>query len=173
MSWSGSSVQCCFVPFLQESTLPLDAACDPVHAWRFNQANTIFQVRSSSICILTPATVVLQWNFTILGAQLDIDNMSHTVCTNVLASPCIAIQPAELLLEPHQETMSKAVVNFRMSMVVMAPLLENVAYKLTATSTSGTAFLCMQVALAAGKRTAWIDKGPYYEVVQVKSYLPV
>ena len=29
---------------VQESTLPLDAACDPVHAWRFNQANTIFQV---------------------------------------------------------------------------------------------------------------------------------
>lgn len=25
----------------------------------------------------------------------------------------------------------------------------------------------MQVALAAGKRTAWIDKGPYYELVQV------
>ncbi|DBA95276.1 TPA: hypothetical protein ACH3X3_013170 [Trebouxia sp. C0006] len=29
---------------VNESTLPLDAACDPVHAWRFNQANTIFQV---------------------------------------------------------------------------------------------------------------------------------
>ena len=25
----------------------------------------------------------------------------------------------------------------------------------------------MQVALAAGKRTAWFDKGPYYELVQV------
>ena len=25
-----------------------------------------------------------------------------------------------------------------------------------------------QVALAAGKRTAWIDKGPYYELVQVR-----
>jgi hypothetical protein len=42
-----------------------------------------------------------------------------------------------------------------------------------AESTSGTAFLCMQVALAAGKRTAWIDKGPYYEVVQVRFHLPV
>ena len=62
----------------QESTLPLDAACDPVHAWRFNQANTIFQV-CSIISGLTPATVVLQRNFTILGAQLDIDSMSHTV----------------------------------------------------------------------------------------------
>lgn len=27
----------------------------------------------------------------------------------------------------------------------------------------------MQVALAAGKRTAWIDKGPYYELVQVST----
>ena len=25
------------------------------------------------------------------------------------------------------------------------------------------------MALAAGKRTAWIDKGPYYELVQVSS----
>ncbi|DBA92155.1 hypothetical protein WJX77_006975 [Trebouxia sp. C0004] len=29
---------------VNESALPLDATCDPVHAWRFNQANTIFQV---------------------------------------------------------------------------------------------------------------------------------
>ena len=42
-----------------------------------------------------------------------------------------------------------------------------------ADSTSYIAFLCMQVALAAGKRTAWIDKGPYYEVVQVRLHLPV
>ena len=63
---------------VQESTLPLDAACDPVHAWRFNQANTIFQV-CSIISGLKPATVVMQWNFIISGAQLDIDNMSHTV----------------------------------------------------------------------------------------------
>ena len=60
---------------VQESTLPLDAACDPVHAWRFNQANTIFQV-CSTISGLTPATVVLQWAFISLGAQLDIDSMS-------------------------------------------------------------------------------------------------
>jgi hypothetical protein len=44
---------------VQESTLPLDATCDPVHAWRFNQANTIFQV-CSIISDLVPATV-LQW----------------------------------------------------------------------------------------------------------------
>ena len=34
---------------VQESTLPLDAACGPVHAWKFNHANTIFQV-STIIC---------------------------------------------------------------------------------------------------------------------------
>ena len=32
------------VGMMQESALPLDASCDPVHAWRFNHANTIFQV---------------------------------------------------------------------------------------------------------------------------------
>lgn len=41
-----------------------------------------------------------------------------------------------------------------------------------ADSTSDTVFLCLQVALAAGKRTAWIDKGPYYEVVQVRFLSP-
>ena len=30
---------------VQESALPLDATCNPVHAWRFNHANTVFQVR--------------------------------------------------------------------------------------------------------------------------------
>lgn len=34
---------------MQESTLPLDADCGPVHAWKFNHANTIFQV-STIIC---------------------------------------------------------------------------------------------------------------------------
>lgn len=29
-----------------------------------------------------------------------------------------------------------------------------------------------QVARAAGKTTAWIDKGPYYELVQVRPALP-
>ena len=41
------------VCMLQESTLPLDATCNPVHAWRFNNANTIFQVSSSLIPLLT------------------------------------------------------------------------------------------------------------------------
>lgn len=37
--------------FVQESTLPLDESCNPVHAWRFNRANTIFQVRGC-LCVL-------------------------------------------------------------------------------------------------------------------------
>ena len=38
---------------------------------------------------------------------------------------------------------------------------------------SGNNNVDMQVALAAGKRTAWIDKGPYYEVVQVSVSLTI
>lgn len=34
----------CVYAMLQESLLPLDASCNPVHAWAYNRANTIFQV---------------------------------------------------------------------------------------------------------------------------------
>lgn len=45
---------------VQESALPLDGTCNPVHAWRFNRANTVFQVTGCSfvLCVLSKATYI-------------------------------------------------------------------------------------------------------------------